>query len=134
MLVNSLLCWRFVSDVVDDLPKFMSRFFNSAYTSFTFASSAEMKSMVESGRIEVAIASYMKSRTHGSIGLQSSLNLMSTACFVLWFIAILQIVDALQFLYFLTVDQICFDNGSNSSFMLDGCNVVIGVTIVVGMC
>lgn len=47
--------------------------------------------------------------------------------------AILRIVDALQFSYFLTVDRICFESGSNSSFMLDGWDAVIGVTMAVGI-
>ena len=41
-------------------------------------------------------------------------------------------VDALQFSYFLTVAQVCFDNGSNSSFMLDGCDACARVTMGIG--
>ena len=42
-------------------------------------------------------------------------------------------VDALQFSYFLTVACTCFNNGSNLSFMLDGCGACARVTMVVGI-
>ena len=58
---------------------------------------------------------------------------MSNACFVLWFIVILQIADALHFSYFLTVAGTCFDNGSNSIFMLEGWGAVARVTMVIGV-